>query len=283
MADREFEEFRQYFEQLPQHIKAPSSCYTATEGEATVDGAGARVPVVEPLFIREESYLCGKPLGASSEPEAGKRVNAAYKEAGATHGKARAVGPKVTKTSVTFPTCLRDVLATYDPEDVFSAGEFALYYSLVPETRTTKTPRREFYGSCAKSDRRLTVLLAVNMSGTARLPLFVVGRLAMSSRSFRGVHTLPASYRKEKHAKLTAAIFEEWIREIDQTLFDSQRSVVMVLEKNTAHPPLKDLRAITLIFFPDNANKIQPLREGIILIRYQREICGGNLEVLFPY
>ncbi|XP_045107220.1 JNK-interacting protein 1-like [Portunus trituberculatus] len=28
MADREFEEFRQYFEQLPQHIKAPSNCYT---------------------------------------------------------------------------------------------------------------------------------------------------------------------------------------------------------------------------------------------------------------
>ncbi|KAK8727107.1 hypothetical protein OTU49_017480, partial [Cherax quadricarinatus] len=27
MADREFEEFRQYFEQLPQHIKAPSDCY----------------------------------------------------------------------------------------------------------------------------------------------------------------------------------------------------------------------------------------------------------------
>ncbi|XP_076064742.1 JNK-interacting protein Aplip1 isoform X5 [Oratosquilla oratoria] len=27
MADREFEEFRQYFEQLPQHIKAPSKCY----------------------------------------------------------------------------------------------------------------------------------------------------------------------------------------------------------------------------------------------------------------
>ncbi|XP_050720910.1 JNK-interacting protein 1-like isoform X2 [Eriocheir sinensis] len=28
MADREFEEFRQFFEQLPQHIKAPSNCYT---------------------------------------------------------------------------------------------------------------------------------------------------------------------------------------------------------------------------------------------------------------
>ena len=28
MADSEFEEFRQYFDQLPQHIKAPAKCYT---------------------------------------------------------------------------------------------------------------------------------------------------------------------------------------------------------------------------------------------------------------
>lgn len=28
MADSEFEEFRQYFDQLPQHIRAPAKCYT---------------------------------------------------------------------------------------------------------------------------------------------------------------------------------------------------------------------------------------------------------------
>ncbi|XP_053651979.2 tigger transposable element-derived protein 4-like [Cherax quadricarinatus] len=271
MADREFEEFRQYFEQLPQHIKAPSDCYITTEGEARE----SRVPVEEPIIIREEAYLCySEDKKVSRERHETffdikpnkESAKTASKEGTLIHGKARSTSPKISATSsVTFPKCMPEVLAGYGLDDIFSVGEFGLFYSLVPETRMTKSQRREFYTGNTNSDRRLTVLLATNMSGTEKLPILVVGRSSVSSRSFRGVHTLSASYRKDKSARMTAAIFEEWVRQHDEVFYRSHRNVVMIVEKNPAHPPLSDLKAIILVFLPQSSTeKIKPLEEGII-------------------
>ncbi|XP_066963387.1 major centromere autoantigen B isoform X2 [Macrobrachium rosenbergii] len=95
MADKEFEEFRQFFEQLPQHIKAPSNCYT--------DG------VVEEVIV------------AQTVQEVGQEAQPRGKESGAIPSS----GPLAWSTSLQ---------SRYAPDDIFNAGKISFYYNYLPES-----------------------------------------------------------------------------------------------------------------------------------------------------
>ncbi|XP_042227861.1 tigger transposable element-derived protein 4-like [Homarus americanus] len=296
MADREFEEFRQYFEQLPQHIKAPSNCYTSSVEETKITKEEAKITYgeekiaieevsvateepqviseqakatsfeaalasVEPQIIREKAKVTYLEIGVScEEPQVvGEEAKVTYLEAQAADEKIKAASHD-NNTLPSVSTSPSDVLAHYDPDNIFYAGEFGIYYLLVPESRMA-TKRRQFYG-VLKSRKRLTVLLGANMSGTEKLPLLVIGKSA-TSRCFRGVQTLPGSYVRDREAKLTPGVFENWLRELDEVFYQSKRSVVMVVNNTPAHPHLTDLKAITLTFLPLKSSN-QPLEQGII-------------------
>ncbi|XP_064078781.1 uncharacterized protein LOC135196152 [Macrobrachium nipponense] len=95
MADKEFEEFRQFFEQLPQHIKAPSNCYT--------DGVVEDVIVAQTVQeVSQEAQARGK--GSWAIPTS---------------------GPLAWSTSLQ---------SRYAPDDIFNAGKISFYYNYLPES-----------------------------------------------------------------------------------------------------------------------------------------------------
>ncbi|XP_068249136.1 major centromere autoantigen B isoform X1 [Palaemon carinicauda] len=96
MADKEFEEFRQFFEQLPQHIKAPSNCYT--------DG------VVEDVIVAQKVQEVRQEI---QRREKGSGVNIPSS------------GPIAWSTSLQ---------SRYAPDDIFSAGKISFYYNYLPES-----------------------------------------------------------------------------------------------------------------------------------------------------
>ena len=63
---------------------------------------------------------------------------------------------------------------------------------------------------------RLTGLAAGNAYGE-RLPMFVI-RKANKPRCFKGVRNLPCRYRAQRKSWMTAELFEEWVRQLDQKI-----------------------------------------------------------------
>ena len=103
------------------------------------------------------------------------------------------------------------------------------------------------------------------MDGSEKLPLLVIGKFGQP-RCFKGIRTLPVTYRHNKKAWMTSTLFEEWVRKLDRRLLLEGRSVALVLDNCSAHPHvISDLRAITLFFLPPNTtSRLQPCDQGII-------------------
>ena len=49
---------------------------------------------------------------------------------------------------------------------------------------------------------------------------------------------------------MTAAIFKMWVKKLDSQMQKSNRNIALVLDNCTAHPKVKGLTNITLIFLP---------------------------------
>ncbi|KAK8762030.1 hypothetical protein V5799_026703 [Amblyomma americanum] len=68
---------------------------------------------------------------------------------------------------------LQQYLESYSAQDIFNADETALFYKLQPDR--TVTFKRDSCAGGKRSKERITVLVAANMTGTEKVPLFVVG------------------------------------------------------------------------------------------------------------
>jgi hypothetical protein len=56
----------------------------------------------------------------------------------------------------------------------------------------------------------LTVLMCVNMTGTDKKRLFVIGK-SQTSRCFKNVKKLPVEYEANKKAWMTSDIFQQYV------------------------------------------------------------------------
>ena len=59
-------------------------------------------------------------------------------------------------------------------------------------------------------------------------------------------------------------LFEEWIRELDCKFEREGRKIVLIMDNCPAHPRVKDLKAIDLVFLPPSTSKTQSMDQGII-------------------
>ena len=126
--------------------------------------------------------------------------------------------------------------------------------------------------SCFKNDKcvggkllkeRLTVLVTASMAGK-KLPLLVIGKSA-NPRCFKNIKKLPLLYKSNKKAWMIAAIFEMWVKTLDSQMRKSNRNIALVLDNCTAHPKVKGLTNIKLIFLPPNTTaRNQPMDAGVI-------------------
>ena len=167
-----------------------------------------------------------------------------------------------SQTDEWLSKALPELLKEYGPDDVFNADETGLFFRCLPD-KTLAIKGEKCSGGKLSKDR-ITVLVAGNMSGNEKLPLLTIGHSA-KPRCFKNVKRLPLDYQANKKAWMTSAIFEKWIRKLDTRFLLEGRSIAMVIDNCPAHPPVKGLRAIRLVFLPPNTtSKLQPCDQGII-------------------
>lgn len=155
------------------------------------------------------------------------------------------------------------LLEKYSAEDIFNADETALFFKMLPH-KTLALKGEPCHGG-KQSKLRITALLCANMTGSEKLPIFVIGKSA-SPRCFKGKRQLPVKYVANRKAWMTREIFSKWLCEWDEKLAKANRKVCLVLDNCTAHHTAAVLQNIELLFLPANCTaKIQPLDQGVIM------------------
>ena len=119
------------------------------------------------------------------------------------------------------------------------------------------------------------------MAEDDKIPLFVIGKSA-NPRCFKHVKTLPVEYTNNKKAWMTGEIFTKWLLKLDKRFQREHRKVAMVVDNCPAHPHVKGLNAIELVFLPPNTTShTQPCDQGIIKnlkVHYRRQVIMKQLE-----
>ena len=157
---------------------------------------------------------------------------------------------------------LKPLLEQYNPCDIYNADETGLFYKCLP-SRTLAFKGQTYSGGKLSKDR-ITLLVAANMDGSDKLPLLTIGKFE-KRRCMKNIKSLPTSYKWNSKSWMTGKIFEEWVRKLDRSFFLKGRSVLLFIDNCAAHPQIKDLRAVKLVFLPPNTTSVlQPCDQGII-------------------
>ena len=156
------------------------------------------------------------------------------------------------------------MLREYSPRDIYNADETGIYYRAVPDG-TLCFSTDKLYGR-KKAKDRLTVLVCVNMDGSDKRPLLVIGK-SNQPRCFRGIPTLPSPYTNSSNAWMTSTIFRKWLIELNRDMMKQDRHIALLVDNCSAHP--KDcggeLTNIAVYFLPPNVTSlIQPCDMGVI-------------------
>lgn len=93
----------------------------------------------------------------------------------------------------------------YSPTNIYNADETGLFYKCLPDR--TLTLKNETCKGGKHSKERITVLLATDMTGQNKLPPLVIGKSA-KPRCFKGVKSLPFTYKSNKKAWMTSELFK---------------------------------------------------------------------------
>ncbi|KAE9522886.1 hypothetical protein AGLY_016697 [Aphis glycines] len=176
---------------------------------------------------------------------------------------------------------LKIILNDFSPDNIFNADETGLYYRATPDGSLCF--KKDVLSGSRKAMDRITVLLCVNMTGSDKKKLLVVGK-SLKPRCFKNmsINKMPVHYHANKNAWMTSTIFLNWLYEWDKELQEKSRSIPLLIDNCTAHPNNVQLKNITLEFLPPNTTSlIQPLDMGIIKnlkVRYRMKLVNFILE-----
>ena len=177
----------------------------------------------------------------------------------------------------TILTVLCDLLRNFDSRNIYNANETGIYYHALPDG--TLTFSTDHLSGSKKAKDRITALVAVNMDGSDKRSLLIVGK-SRQPRCFRGVQKLPLPYSNNKTAWMTGDLFRNWLVDFERDMAKKNRFVVLVVDNCAAHPKdgADDLPHIKLVFLPPNVTSIiQPCDMGIIWnlkANYRRKIVS---------
>lgn len=156
----------------------------------------------------------------------------------------------------------RPLLQEYEERDVYNVDETGVFYKLLPE-RSLAVKNETCHGGKKHKDR-VTAVVAVNMDGSDKRQLTVIGKSARP-RCLRGVRNLQVDYWSNKKAWMTTELFEDWLKAFDEDMEKQQRKVLLLLDNCSAHKVSCPLKAVRLMFLPPNTTSVlQPLDKGII-------------------
>ena len=97
-----------------------------------------------------------------------------------------------------------------------------------------------------------------------KLPMFVIGK-SVKPRCFKHVKSLPCRYRAQPESWMSSFLFDEWVKELDRKFEKENCKIVLIADHCPAHPIVDGLKAIELVFLPQNTtSKTQPMDQGAI-------------------
>ena len=161
---------------------------------------------------------------------------------------------------------LRQNLKRFDCGDIYSMHETALFWKMSPDDTLRGQKRVK---------AQITVMLACNITGTQKLPPWVIGKCQNPrclDRSGVYMKNLPIIWRYNGNAMMTGVLFEEYIRWFDRQM--TGRDVCLLVDEFPAHVTGAELlrwespdglENTRLILFPTNTPSVhQPFEQGII-------------------
>lgn len=155
---------------------------------------------------------------------------------------------------------LPSLLRGYDPNDIYNADETALFFKCLPDQ--TIFNGEKCHGE-KQSTERFTILHCVNMTGTDKLPLLIIGK-SKRPRCFQDVKTLPVDYESNVKAWMTKNLFKDWLKKVDKQMKIKRQKIVLFVDNCPAHTDLPTLENIKVVFWPANTSNLQPLDQGIV-------------------
>ena len=82
---------------------------------------------------------------------------------------------------------------------------------------------------------------------------------------------------------MTGVLFEEWVRKLDSSFRAQSRKVALLSDNCPAHPEIKNLMNINLIFLPPNTSVFQPMDQGVIRslkAHYQKKVVCLSIKTV---
>ena len=156
---------------------------------------------------------------------------------------------------------LSTLLSNYKLEGTFNADEFGLFYQCLP-SKTYHLSGEKCSGD-KNSKVRLTGMAAASATGE-KLEMFVIGK-SKKPRCFQNLKQLPCRYRAQKKCWMTGVLFDEWVRKLDSFFRAQSRKVAHLIDNCPAHPEIKNLTNINLIFLlPNTTSVLQPMDQGVV-------------------
>ena len=204
-------------------------------------------------------------------------------------GESASVSPALTEKW--FKERLPALLQRYKPCDIFNVDETGLFYQCLPN-KTFSFRGEKASRPVKDSKQRLTILVGANMDGSEKVDLLIIGKFA-NPRCFKGIRSFPAQYSHNKKAWMTSDIWTKWIRAFNNKMKYKNRNVALVIDNCPAHPHVKDLTNVEVVYLPaTTTSKTQPCDQGIIQAlkrRYRSYIlqkfihCIDNEEEFKPH
>ena len=183
----------------------------------------------------------------------------------------------VNKTCVDdWKAKLPSLCAEYAPKDIFNMDETGLFFR--DTTRKTYYTKGDDCAGGKRSKERITIALCASMDGEKVRPL-VIGK-SRAPRCFNKLKpgSLPVSYKYNKKAWMTSAIFQEWVTELNKSMKCQGRKILLFIDNAPSHPDLHFSNVVVRFLPPNTTSFTQPMDQGIIqamkLKFRKRQVCN---------
>ncbi|KAK6188354.1 hypothetical protein SNE40_004541 [Patella caerulea] len=153
-----------------------------------------------------------------------------------------------------------------EPENIFTCGETALFYKGLPDR--CYVDGTVCFGSHHNLDfteNKLTILFCCSAAGEKLKPLVVAKESRPPSLQDCNMDELPVRWLQNKNSCMTAEIFSNWLRELDEQLEQQDRHIALFMEMIPGHLASVVLKNISIKYYLDNSGTfLQPLQQGIL-------------------
>jgi len=162
----------------------------------------------------------------------------------------------------------RAQLEAFEPEQIYNMNETGLYFRCLPNRAYVLAgSRRQARGSKAmKNKDRVTLVLAVNATGSHKIPVEVIGKavVPLCFKSPRAPCPLP--YFSQPSAWMDGDVYEKWFNTdcVPAVRARTRLPCVHVVDNCGAHSKLKHPQVAICPLSPNVTSVHQPLDAGII-------------------